>query len=164
MIIILQMPQPQASQLMTQNGSSNGCWRDKDNNLRPHTISSSFEKGGLHSRPSINGHTFMPPPPSHSNENGLPNSEPVSPAKFNDLHNNYSTIRRSYRYVIKVTKKRFFCSPFLLQKKLRYLATVIGYRSVSTFLYLTASCRKMGVLLSKILTRNVRGNLTKNSF
>ena len=107
MIIILQMPQPQASQLMTQNGSSNGCWRDKDNNLRPHTISSSFEKGGLHSRPSINGHTFMPPPPSHSStENGLPNSEPVSPAKFNDLHNNYSTIRRSYRYVVKVTKKR----------------------------------------------------------
>ena len=81
----------QAPQLM--NSQNNG-WRDKE---RPHTISSSFEKGGVHLRPALNGHTFMPPPGPH--ENGLPNSEPVSPAKFNDLHNNYSTIRRSYRYI-----------------------------------------------------------------
>ena len=65
---------------------------------RPHTISSSFERGGLYNRPLLNGQTFLAP----DAEKKLPNSEPVSPSKINNgIHTDlqtYSTIKRSYRY------------------------------------------------------------------
>ena len=68
---------------------------------RPHTISSSFERGGLYNRPLLNGQTFLAP--DASAEKKLPNSEPVSPSKINNgsIHSDlqtYSTIKRSYRY------------------------------------------------------------------
>jgi hypothetical protein len=72
---------------------------------RPHTISSSYERGGIHPRPLLNSQTFLPGPP-HQNieqqEKPLTNSEPVSPSRAaNGLYadmQNYSTIKRSYRY------------------------------------------------------------------
>ena len=67
---------------------------------RPHTISSSFEKGGHYNRPLLNGQTFLAP--DVAAEKKLPNSEPVSPSKINNgIHTDlqtYSTIKRSYRY------------------------------------------------------------------
>ena len=80
---------------------------------RPHTISSSFERGGLHQRPLLNGQTFLAPP-----DKQLPNSEPVSPSKINGLHGlhsdlqTYSTIKRSYRYYGKKSPKSFFLGTF----------------------------------------------------
>ena len=70
---------------------------------RPHTISSSFERGGLYNRPLLNGQTFLAPTDASAAEKKLPNSEPVSPSKINNgsIHSDlqtYSTIKRSYRY------------------------------------------------------------------
>ena len=86
---------------------------------RPHTISSSFERGGLYNRPLLNGQTFLAP----DAEKKLPNSEPVSPSKINNgIHSDlqtYSTIKRSYRYSklfhencmgVLIEEKIFFCN------------------------------------------------------
>ncbi|KAK0090289.1 hypothetical protein PV325_001520 [Microctonus aethiopoides] len=43
-------------------------------NERPHTISSAYEKGGLHQRPALSVYTFQPPDPT-----GCCHSQPASP-------------------------------------------------------------------------------------
>lgn len=67
---------------------------------RPHTISTSYERGGVHNRPPLSSHTFVPLNGNDLTNGGrqLPNSEPVSPSKLipADMQT-YSTIKRSYR-------------------------------------------------------------------
>ena len=87
---------------------------------RPHTISSSFERGGQYNRPLLNGQTFLAP--DVAAEKKLPNSEPVSPSKINNgIHTDlqtYSTIKRSYRYA-----KLFHenCMGVLIEEKFFFL-------------------------------------------
>ena len=63
---------------------------------RPHTISSSYEKGGVRTRASISPSTFVSP--THQEQI---NSEPVSPVKGKAnaslFEQSYSTIKRAYR-------------------------------------------------------------------